>query len=399
MFARAPWEHGATAARAGSGFAGQVDLAALFVERSLGLLRDGAPLAMLLPAKLWRSLAGGGVRRLIAERGTVVALEDWSEYPGTFDAAAYPSLLVARRGRGPRSGEVALAIQRRNGPLQWTLCRASLGVDEDDAAPWLMLPPPAREVFDRLRHAGTPLHETSLGRPTLGVKCGCNEAFVVRAGDASVEAGDASAARARRVARAMAYPRAPAKRSSGHTARMAVRCPSLPSRTRRRLERWRPRLASRSDARGSCWWSLFRTAAADSRRARVVWADMGKAPRAAVIPAGDPIVPLNSCYVVSCERDDDAYALAALLNSPVAAAWLNPLAEPARGGYRRYLGWTVALLPLPRDWERARTLLAPLAMRAAAGQEPDDDALLAAAARAYRLRAADLEPLLAWTGR
>ena len=398
VFARAPWEHGATAARAGSGFAGQVDLAALFVERSLGLLRDGAPLAMLLPAKLWRSLAGGGVRRLIAERGTVIALEDWSEYPGTFDAAAYPSLLVARRGRVSRSGEIALAIQRRSGPLQWTLPCGSLGVDADDAAPWLMLPPPVRDVFDRLRRAGTPLHETPLGRPTLGVKCGCNEAFIVRAGDASVEAemlrplvrGE-SLARWRIVEHGEAI-----VWTHGADGRPL---PVLPGRTRRRLERWRPRLASRSDARGSCWWSLFRTAAADSRRTRVVWADMGKEPRAVVIPAGNPIVPLNSCYVVSCERDDDACALAALLNSPVARAWLNQLAEPARGGYRRYLGWTVALLPLPRDWDRARSLLAPLAMRAAAGQEPDDDALLAATARAYRLRPADLEPLLAWTGR
>jgi hypothetical protein len=353
---------------------------------------------MLLPAKLWRSLAGGGVRRLIAERGMVVALEDWSEYPGTFDAAAYPSLLVARRGRVACASDVALAIQRRGGPLQWTLRRASLGVDEDDAAPWLMLPPPARDVFDRLRRAGPPLHETGLGRPTLGVKCGCNEAFVVRADDASVET---EMLRPLVRGESLARWRIDERREAivwthGVDGRPL---PVLPSRTRRRLERWRPRLAARSDARGSCWWSLFRTAAADSRRARVVWADMGRTPRAAVIPAGDPVVPLNSCYVVPCDRDDDAYALAALLNSPVAAAWLNSLAEPARGGYRRYLGWTVALLPLPRDWERARTLLAPLARRASAGQPPDDDALLAAAARAYRLRPADLEPLLAWTGR
>ena len=175
--------------------------------------------------------------------------------------------------------------------------------------------------------------------------------------------------------------------------------PVLPPRARRWLEQWRPRLAARTDARDSCWWSLFRTAAADGRRPRVVWADMGKAPRAAVIASGDARVPLNSCYVVACDREDDAHALAALLNSPVAAAWLNALAEPARGGYRRYLGWTVALLPVPRDWERARALLAPLAVRAAAGHPPDDDQLLTAAARAYRVRPPDLEPLLAWIGR
>jgi hypothetical protein len=75
------------------------------------------------------------------------------------------------------------------------------------------------------------------------------------------------------------------------------------------------------------------------------------------------------------------------------------LAEPARGGYHRYLGWTVALLPLPRDWRCARELLAPLARRALDGNVPTACELLEGATRAYRLRSADVAPLLAWCGR
>lgn len=398
VFTRATWEHGAEAARAGHGFAAQVDLAALFVERSLDLLREGAPLALLLPAKLWRALAGGGVRRLLAERATVLALEDWSEFPAAFDAATYPSLLVARRGRGSALRDVALTIRRRDGALEWALRRTALGLDPDEGAPWLMLPPPAREAFDRLRAAGTPLHRTPLGRPLLGVKCGCNEAFLVRLQDAPIEA-----AMLRPVIRGESITPWRVDESGEaivwtHGADGRV-LPALPQGARRWLERWRPRLAARSDARGSCWWSLFRTAAADSRRARVVWADLGKAPRAVVLAAGDPAVPLNSCYVIACDREEDAHAIATLLNSVVAAAWLNALAEPARGGYRRYLGWTVALLPVPHDWERARTLLAPLGMRASSGAPAAPDEIVHAVARAYRLRPADLEPLLAWMGR
>ena len=399
VFARAHWEHGADAASAGRGFAAQVDLAAVFVERSLDLLREGAPLALLLPTKLWRSLAGGGVRRLIAERGTLVALEDWSEFRRSFDAAVYPSLLVARRGKNTSARpDVTVAIRRRDDALQWMVPWPSLGLDADDAAPWLVLPPPAREVFDRLRSSGIALHDTALGRPLLGVKCGCNEAFLVDVADAPIED-----AMLRPVVRGESLTRW--RIAAGGEAIIWTHAADgrplsvLPPRARRWLERWRPRLASRTDARGSCWWSLFRTAAADHRRPRVVWADMGRTPRAAVIPAGDALVPLNSCYVVACDRVDDAGALTTLLNSPVAAAWLNAIAEPARGSYRRYLGWTVALLPLPRDWDRARSLLAPLAERACVGEEPDEEDLLHAAARAYKLRAADLEPLLAWLGR
>jgi hypothetical protein len=103
-------------------------------------------------------------------------------------------------------------------------------------------------------------------------------------------------------------------------------------------------------------------------------------------------VPLNSCYVLPCRDPRDAHAVAALLASPLAGAWLGAIAEPARGGFRRHLAWTVALLPLPRDWAAARELLAPLASRDATA-----DDLLDAALRAYRLRARDVEPLLAWS--
>jgi hypothetical protein len=141
---------------------------------------------------------------------------------------------------------------------------------------------------------------------------------------------------------------------------------------------------------------LFRTDAADCTRTRVVWSDFGRAPRAAVLAAGDATVPLNSCYVMACDDATDALALAALLNGPVAAAWLNAIAEPARGGWHRYLAWTVELLPLPRDWPRARALLAPIAERALLGQPPTTEELLAASCHAYRLRREDVAPLVAW---
>jgi hypothetical protein len=88
--------------------------------------------------------------------------------------------------------------------------------------------------------------------------------------------------------------------------------------------------------------------------------------------------------------------LAALFNSPLVAAWLNVLAEPARGGYRRYLGWTVSLLPLPRDWKYARSVLSPLGERAMSGDVPPHAELLAAAVESFRLTLEDVESLLSW---
>jgi hypothetical protein len=170
----------------------------------------------------------------------------------------------------------------------------------------------------------------------------------------------------------------------------------LPPRARRWFARFRRRLQARSDARDpQRWWMLFRTEGAIANEPRVVWADFGRRPRALVLPAGDPTIPLNTCYVVHAPCDGDAAALAAILNSDVAAAWLHAIAEPARGGFHRYLGWTMSRLPLPADWERARAILAPLVEQHAAGGVAATrwtEAVL----DAYGLRRRDVAALLTW---
>jgi hypothetical protein len=416
VYRQSAWSSGADRAKAGSGFAAQVDLAALFVERSLALLRPGGAMALLLPAKLWRTLAGGGVRRLLLDRAQVRAIEDWSEGPVGFDAVVYPSLLVAsssHQGVQRESDCVRVAVHRGASRFGWTTNPSKLALDDSPGSPWLLLPDAVRAGVDRLRAAGVPFADAGIGRPQLGVKSGCNDAFVVSAQSASNGFAEVVASDGRRgrveseVLRPLLGGHALAAWRSEATRTHVIwthdddllPLDKLPVLTARWLAPWRRRLERRTDARGrGRWWSLFRVEAADSSRPRVVWGDVGRAPRAVVLHAGDPTVPLNSCYVVRCPSLDDAHAIAALLNGPVAAAWLAALAEPARGGYRRYMGWTMSLLPVPHDWPRARELLAPLGTRAWSGDAPSKAELLDAALRAYRVRADDLAPLIAWFG-
>ncbi len=408
VYRDAAWTAGAEAARAGTGFAAQIDLAALFVERSVGLLAPAGALALLVPAKLWRSLAGGGVRRLLGTQAAVHALDDWSSAPAMFDAATYPSLIVARRGASA-IGEVALTHHGHDVARRWTVPRHALPFDATDGSPWLMLPDEVRQAFETLRRSGPMLASSGLGRPLLGVKCGANDAFLVRVGKVARDGAEVRAGnRAGVIEPALLRPIVRGEDVTPWRARLGTEAmlfthgtdgapmAALPPLAAEWLRPWRRRLASRSDARGDRWWSLFRTAAARSDTPRVVWADVAKRPRAAVLNAGDRTVPLNSCYVLPTANTDDALAFAALLNSPVAAAWLDALAEPARGGYRRYLGWTLALLPIPADWSHAVRTLAPLAREALAGAPPDDDTLTDAAACAYRVRGDAIEPLLRW---
>ena len=416
----AAWEPGARVAGAGRGFAAQVDVAALFVERSLKLLAPGGTIALLLPVKVWRSLAGGGVRRLLTEQSRLVRIEDHARACGAFDAAVYPSLIVAQRSTGdtcrpsPRAKLVEVSVHEgATTGIAWPIAARELAFDASRGAPWLLVPPDARRGFDRLRELGRPLAESVLGRPRLGVKCGCNAAFVVEILGSDEELVDVLTMDRRRVTieRAMlrplvkgedlerwSVPPSPHAIIWTHDARGAA-LRSLPTRTARWLSGWRKQLSARADAKDDArWWTLFRTQAAASDRPRVVWGDVGREPRASVLRPGDARVPLNTCYVARCRDERDAFALSALLNGSVARAWLQAIAEPARGGYRRYLGWTMSLLPVPADWERARQVLAPLAEAGACGRPPSEQDLLDASLEAYAVDRRTMAALVAWTG-
>ena len=448
----AAWKTGALRAGAGVGFAAQADLAVAFVERSVQLLKPDGIMSLLVPAKLWRALAGGGLRAFLRQQTTVLTVRDWSDAPALFDAAVYPSLLVAQRNNavdndvidlaaavervGPESnsrgsGAVHLAttaechapihvtVARRHNTARFVVRPDALSLNGDVAAPWLLMPESARSAFQRVHDAGPALGDSSLGRPLLGVKCGCNAAFLVAAHEhdddtAQIESEQRIGIIERRMLRpvmrgetlhdAHATRRVRTPGKPGTDARIVWTHDSddrpyrrLPPHASRWLSHWRSRLERRTDGNASTpWWSLFRTASAQCGSPRVVWADIGKTLRAVVLDAGDPTVALNSCYVLRTSCDDDARALHTLLTSPVAGAWFEALAEPARGGFRRYLGWTVATMPIPQHWLSARHTLAEYWKEHADGTARDPFEHSAVVADAFGIPLRHLEPLLRW---
>lgn len=397
----------------GRAFGSQVDLAAPFVERSLELLRPSGVLALLLPMKLWSSLAGAALREHIATKGRLLAVEDFTAAPQMFDAATYPSLLVAGPADGSRQAQRAparIAVHRREGRVEWSSSLDNLALDSGTTSPWVLVPPVVRRAFDRVTGAGVALERTHLGVPRLGVKTGCNAAFVVAVTGLGEELAEVRQDERRGwVERSLLRPairgelvrpwrvrRASAEYviwTHDSADRPLVR---LPRHAGNWLRHWRHTLDGRTDAReGGVWWQLFRTPAARCDRHRVVWCDIGRAPRALVLEPGDRAVPINTCYV-SFADEPEAWALAALLNSALAAAWLNVIAEPARGGYHRYLAWTLAALPVPKDPQAFRDVLAPVGRAAGRGEPVSQQMLLDAALAAFKLRLRDVAPLLEW---
>lgn len=402
LFRLGGWSTGAARASAGIGFASQLDLSALFVERSISVSRDRGSIALLLPAKLWKSLAGGGVRSLVTRTCDIHALEDFSEAKAMFEAATYPSLLVARkRDTSGVSSPVPIqaTVHRRREMLHWKMSQDMLALDSSRGSPWLLVPGEVRSGFDKLAARGIPLSESHFGRPLLGVKTGLNEAFILPSHDSNTPIEEFLV---RKVVKGEAIqqwniqPRNERIIWTHDNAGVPLR--SLPPLASAWFAVCRKSLMSRADARDeSRWWRAFRAEAADSSMHRVVWSDIGRAPQAAVIPAGDNSIPVNSCYVVRCRHRIDSNALAALLNSPLVCAWLSLIAEPAQGAYNRYLGWTMSLLPVPRDWDRHRRGLSEIYERAAAGNPPSSRELFVRTLKVYGLAENDVQDMMAWT--
>ena len=400
VYRNSAWIGGSEAAAAGRGFASQVDAAALFVERCTELLRPGGAMSLVLPAKLWRSLSGGGVRSLLLDRTSLREIHDLANAPQLFAAAVYPSVVVASRrafqvGKDATGPCVAFTHQGNSGRRRWRMASHDMSFDASRGSPWLIVPPEVRQAFDNVVRNGTPLSKSVIGRPQLGVKTGCNEAFLVTNGSEIEHHLLRPVIRGDQVTR---WAIQPGEDRIIWTHNPTAPLDGLPPRAALHLAQWRRTLELRADARGKRrWWMLFRTESADSSTARVVWCDIGRRPRAAVLRPGDRSVPLNTCYVVRCRDETDAYALAALLNSTLAASWLAVLAEPARGGYKRYMGWTMGVFTIPSNWADARSLLAPLAIRASKGEPLTDSELLSTVLKAYKLTMNDIAPLLEWS--
>ncbi|HSJ24298.1 MAG TPA: hypothetical protein VK929_06515 [Longimicrobiales bacterium] len=392
--ARAGWPAGEKLAGLTTGAAGQVDLSLLFLERSLRLLSDHGTLAMLLPAKLMRSLYAGGARDLVLAQAELVAIEDHSlDHRAVFDADAFTSVLIMHsrpdnhRGADEAGGaaldssrsnsNVSVALRRAGGhTLEFDVPHAELPlVRGDTQAPWLLVPPACREVLRAMQRTGTTFGAATTIR--RGIMTGSNDVLIVR--DAEPKLGDLARVRTEGYYRAAtdqgrnaytAYVEAsalrPVLRGTDVTPwRVAIDRHVLwvpcngggpaptPPRLARYLRRHRGRLKQTDDRLGT-----LQRLSPLSLGHKVVWADLASDLRAAAVPATTrsfvgtqvPVLPLNTVYFIATSSADESMLLSAYLNSLPVRLFARAIAERAKDAHFRFFAWTIAVLPLPVDW-------------------------------------------------
>jgi hypothetical protein len=390
--------------REGVAFGVQTDLAIPFTQRALALARPGGVVALLLPSKLWRSVAAGALRAHLLAQAHLRTIRDYGDDASGFAAAVYPSSITLQRPFTP-SGADRMSSESVEGHATdasgtthaFTVPLPALPASPDVGAPWMVVPQRVRAAADCLTQAGVRWSETSLPTPTLGVKTGCNDAFLLGADDVTpgMQPYAHPVCRGDQV-RPWHTPPGTGVIVVPYSSDGRV-LPRLPAALATHFGAHERALTARTDLRPrEPWWTLFRTELLASHTWRVIWADIGRTLRACVLAPHRADVPLNTCYGLRLADPVDALALTALLNAPTTTAWLSLVAEPARGGYRRFMGWTVQALPLP-PWDRARALLAPVAARARRGHQVSVSTLHQATLEAYGVRHASVAPLLEWT--
>jgi hypothetical protein len=340
------WRSGG-AARVPKGLGSQVDLSACFVERALELLDEGGVLGALVTAKLARTMYGGGVRRLLMTRAAPQWIKEVEE--DAFEGVgAYPLALVARKGRPSPTASVEL--DEPTGVRRVALWRLRLDAS-DPASPWIW------SALESQAAGGLRVGDCGHLSVKLGVKTCLNEAFL-REGAPS-EPWERFALRGADVRAWRCEPKVSLRWT--HDLSHGQPLAALPAGLERALSPYREPLAARREA-GKVWWRLMRVHPSVFGP-KVVWRDLGRRLEAVAL-SGAEGVPLNTTYFIPLARVEQAYLLAAWLNAGPVRRWAAAISEPARNGFRRFLGWVVASLPMPEvlalaleadpsAWERA----------------------------------------------
>jgi hypothetical protein len=363
----------------------QVDLSLLFLERSLRLLAPGGALAMLLPAKCFRSLYAGGARALVLREHRITHIEDHSlDQRSIFRADAFAGALVAaRREPDPAAPVHVSCYQRKAAPLQFDLAHGSLSLTPGDpASPWLLVPPGVADVMRSMLARGPRIgmrRELPIHR---GVFTGANDVLIID--DVRLKLGDHAWIRAEGYTRTTKDQRRSAFRAlveesvlrpvvAGSGLRAwsyrsdrailwshdeSARACALPLRATRYLQRHAQRLKRRTGWKaGLPPGAVFRVAP-HTVMPKLAWRDLAPTLEAVVLPArarfwgrNRELIPLNTVYYISPPSERHALLLCAYFNSLPVRTFARAIAERAKDAHFRFFAWVIAQVPLPETWE------------------------------------------------
>ncbi len=126
------------------------DKYALFIEKSLSLLKSSGSLGYIVPNKFFKTRAGASLRQLITSQRYLAEIVDFGvQQVFSGQTTTYTCILVLRK-EAPGQVLVEYVTDLRKWRHVAERRSVSYNADDFDASPWRLIPPQLNDVFDRL---------------------------------------------------------------------------------------------------------------------------------------------------------------------------------------------------------------------------------------------------------
>ena len=346
---------------------GRADLFAYFIERGMFLLKPRGRFCYIVANRWMRSNYGGPLRDFVREKTAIEEITDFGELPVIPGAATFPCIIVLRKPAGKRR----IAGQRFDFAVIKSLefdniadeIRREKRILDDRAVGkdrWTMATPGECGVFGKMAKTGRPLEEV-YSAPTMGVKTGQNNAFVI---DAAVRrrlirGNRQSAQLIKPVAKGddvrgyaplpggkwlICIPRGFTNENRGHSGPRAFMEAAYPA-VMEYLGSHEKKLKSRGD-KGDYWWELRSCSYYGQLEGAKIVLPIISMDRRMTFDERGTYLTNSACFFPSSDL-----VLLAVLNSRLAQLWMkrhaSVLGDPDSGGRINWLPQDVGRLPVP----------------------------------------------------
>jgi hypothetical protein len=162
---------------------GTADLYTYFYARAVQLLRSGGTLAFISPNKWFRAGYGANLKKYIAEQCHVCSITDLGELPVFENAATFPMVFVAQKGKG-EGAAIFTQVKSLDAPYPDVLALvkrdgSKLPSDAIKGADWTLTNNASADRLRKMEKVGLPLGQYVNGQIYRGVLTGFNTAFVI----------------------------------------------------------------------------------------------------------------------------------------------------------------------------------------------------------------------------
>lgn len=336
----------------------RADLYVPFIERSLGLLKDGGQLVFICADRWTKNKYGGPLRSIVAKEFHLKAYVDMLDMQAfDSDVVAYPAITLIERAA---SGVTLVARQPRLVPSELALLASTLragkscsewGVSVVEQAcigsePWVLSSSDKRHLLRRLESLFPTLEEAGC-KVGIGVATGADKAFIAPMDDLDVEPSrklplamtrDIASGEVRWLGFGVLNP----FEDDGRLADLG-RYPKLHAH----LQRHRLVIASRYVAKKNPvnWYrTIDRITPSLAARPKLLIPDIKGS--AHVVYEGGKLYPHHNLYFVVSE-EWDLRALQAVLLSSVARQFVAAYSTVMRGGFLRFQAQYLRRIRLP----------------------------------------------------